>query len=237
MSVFFSIFGGKVMDKDCIKLSDDFFIGKGKNMAVYINPINPLQCIKIQIGSMREYDLEMSYRKSRQRRKLPQSSLMTNYYGEVITNLGIGYVFERVIDYDGTTSMSIHDLVQLEMQARKKGILTKQIADTEKELPPVKVCLLKMYEKLFQDRVLLKDDSCENFLIQFNTPATWEIRIIDGFGYRALLNPFVYYIDFLTVRQIKRYWIRLVNAVSSRDYPGLLLKEDVRDLKETPINS
>ena len=66
-------FGEEIMSKDLIVLTDDFFIGKGMNMAVYINPMNPLQCIKIQIGSLREYSLEMEYRRSRQRRRFPQS--------------------------------------------------------------------------------------------------------------------------------------------------------------------
>ena len=36
------------MDNGFIVLSRDFFIGKGINMAGYINPMNPSQCIKIE---------------------------------------------------------------------------------------------------------------------------------------------------------------------------------------------
>ena len=218
-------------DKDIIYLTEDFLIDKGVNMAVYINPKNPMQCIKIKIGSMREYYLEMAYRRSRQRRGLPQSSFMITYYGEVQTNLGTGYVFERVTDYDGTTSMSINDLVQLSMQAGKKGLSVKQIADTEKELPQVKDTFLKLYEEIFQDRVIVNDPNCRNFMIQFSTPTSWRIRIIDGLGYRVLI-PVVYYIDFFSVRQIQRFWRRLINHFSTEQYPGFFSEEEIESLNK-----
>ena len=217
------------MSKDLIVLTDDFFIGKGMNMAVYINPMNPLQCIKIQIGSLREYSLEMEYRRSRQRRRLPQSSFMVKYYGEVETNLGIGYVYERIVDYDGTTSMSLHDLVQLEMQAREKGFSPKEIAGTEKELPRVKDALFIMYENILQDRIILHDDDCHNFMIQFSTPASWRIHIIDGFGCRVLI-PLVHYVDFFSVRQIHRFWRRFINAFTTFWYPGFFSEEEIESL-------
>ena len=49
------------MDNGFIVLSRDFFIGKGINMAVYINPMNPSQCIKIRIREIRDYYLEMGF--------------------------------------------------------------------------------------------------------------------------------------------------------------------------------
>jgi len=224
--------GKKILDKDMIYLTEDLFIDKGINMAVYINPNNPMQCIKIQIGSMREYYLEMAYRRSRQRRRLPRSSFMVKYYGEVETNLGTGYVFERVTDYDGTTSMSIHELIQLAMQAGEKGLSVKQIAGTEKELPRVKDSLLKLYEEIFQDRVIVNDPNCKNFMIQFSTPTSWRIRIIDGLGYRVLI-PVSYYIEFFSVRQIQRFWRRLINQIATEQYPGFFSREEIESLKKS----
>lgn len=218
--------------KDSVFLEESFFIGKGANMAVYINPINPSQCIKIQIGSMREYDLEMTYRKSRQRRRLPQSSLLVKYYGEVETNLGTGYVYERVTDYDGTTSMLIHDLIQLEKRAREKGLHVKQIAGTEKELPQVKEALSKLFENVFQDRVLINDSDCHNYMIQFSTPSSWTIRIIDGLGYRVLV-PFAYYIDFFTVLRLKQYLPRFVDEIATIYYPGFFSDEEIESYKKS----
>ena len=217
------------MDKNSVVLTDDYFIGKGMNMAVYINPMNPLQCIKIRIGSLREYSVEMKYRRSRQRRRFPQSSLMVKYYGEVETNFGIGYVYERVVDNDGTTSMSLHDLVQLEMQAREKGFSPKEIAGTEKELPRVKDVILIMYEKILQERIILHDDDCRNFMIQFCTPASWRIRIIDGVGYRVLI-PLAYYIDFFCVKQIRRFWRRFISMFTTFWYPGFFSEEEIKSL-------
>ena len=139
-----------MQNNEYVFLDESLFIGKGMNMAVYINPINPLQCIKIPIREIRDYYLEMKYRKSRQRRRLLQSSLMVEFYGEIKTNLGTGYVYERVADYDGSTSMLLHDLVQLEMQAREKGCSLKEIAGTEKNLPFVKDALWKCRRKIYR---------------------------------------------------------------------------------------
>ena len=199
-------------------------------MAVYINPMNPLQCIKVQTGEIRDYYLEMEYRRSRKRRGLPQSSVMAKHYGNVETNFGTGYVFERVTDYDGTTSMLIHDLVQLEMQAREKGLSAKQIAGTEKKLPRVKDVLLTMYEMILHERLIIKDYNCHNYMIQFSTPTSWSIRIIDGFGYRVLI-PLAYYIDFFSVRHIHRFWHRFINDFSTTRYPGFFSKEEIESLK------
>lgn len=219
----------KTMDKYSVVLTDDYYIGKGMNMSVYINPMNPLQCIKIKIGSLREYSLEMKYRRSRQLRRLPQSLLMVKYYGEIETNLGIGYVYERVVDYDGTTSMSLHDLVQLEMQAREKGISPKEIAGTEKELPRVKDTLLVTYKNILSERIILHDNDCHNFMIQFSTPTSWRIRIIDGFGYRVLI-PLAHYIDFFSVLRVELFWHRFINGFTTFKYPGFFSEEEIESL-------
>ena len=218
------------MDNGFIVLSRDFFIGKGINMAVYINPMNPSQCIKIRIREIRDYYLEMNYRKSRQLRRLPQSSLMVKYYGEVETNLGTGYVYERVADYDGSTSLSIHDLVQLEVLAREKGCSLKETAGTEKEIPCVKDAIVKLYEGILQDRVIVHDYNCCNFMVQFSTPTSWRIRIIDGLGYRVLI-PLVYYIDYFSVRQIRRFRLRFINSFTTSQYPGFFSEEEIESLK------
>lgn len=218
------------MDNGFIVLSRDFFIGKGINMAGYINPMNPSQCIKIRIREIRDYYLEMNYRKSRQLRRLPQSSLMVKYYGEVETNLGTGYVYERVADYDGSTSLSIHDLVQLEVLAREKGCSLKETAGTEKEIPCVKDAIVKLYEGILQDRVIVHDYSCCNFMVQFSTPTSWRIRIIDGLGYRVLI-PLVYYIDYFSVRQIRRFRLRFINSFTTLQYPGFFSEEEIESLK------
>ena len=218
------------MDKGLIVLTRNYFIGKGINMAVYINPMNPSQCIKIRTREIRDYYLEMDYRKSRQRRRLPQSSLMVNYYGEVETNLGTGYVYERVADYDGSTSLLIHDLVQLEVLAREKRCSLKEIAGTEKEIPCVEDAIVKLYEGILQDRVIVHDYSCCNFMVQFSTPTSWRIRIIDGLGYRVLI-PLVYHIDYFSVRQIRRFRLRFINSFATLQYPGFFSEEEIKSLK------
>ncbi|MCR4877359.1 MAG: PhoP regulatory network YrbL family protein, partial [Clostridiales bacterium] len=88
--------------KETVYLTEELLIGKGGRKDVYINPKNPAQCIKINARDAGDHRVEMNYRRSREIRNLPPSGLMVSYFGSVETNLGTGYVFERIVDYDGT---------------------------------------------------------------------------------------------------------------------------------------
>ena len=87
-----------------LELSEVLFIGKGHHNAVYKPPANENLCIKIPFA-LPDVDItkELAYRKALSRRK-KKLSLLTEYLGTVETNLGTGYVFERIVDYDGSAS-------------------------------------------------------------------------------------------------------------------------------------
>ena len=116
----------------CIFLNEGLLIGKGGNQTVYINPKNPAQCIKISNGVDNDHRREMKYRRSRELRHLPQSALLTGYYGSVETNLGTGYVFERIVDFDEAGSKTLEELIKLEIQAREEKKSVKEILGTDK---------------------------------------------------------------------------------------------------------
>ena len=86
---------------ELLVLREDLFLGHGVHKAAYIDPRDPSRCVKV-VFRMPDYDLmkELGYRRSRRRRGL-SSELLPAYYGTVETNKGMGYVFERVVDYDG----------------------------------------------------------------------------------------------------------------------------------------
>ena len=216
------------MGKKKIFLDETFLIGKGGHKDVYIHPQDPTRCIKINVGSVKDHNREMKYRKSRERRHLPPSSLLVRYYGTVDTNLGEGHVFERVFDYDGSTSKTIDELIRLEIRARNEKKSVKEVMKTEKEIPPAATVLFTFREVLFKENIIIPDMGAFNYVVQFDTPKNWRVRIVDDIGSPTLI-PIVYYIDFLGAGHVRRRWLKFIREIMTL-YPGFLSDEESRRL-------
>ena len=210
-----------------IMLSEELLIGTGAHRRVYINPEDPAQCIKINFGGFGDHLREMGYRKSRERRHL-QSSLLTRYYGEVSTNMGTGYLFERIADYDGATSSTIEEIIKAEQKARDEKKSVKEIMGTEKEVPSAVEAVLAFRRELFRENIIIPDMAAYNYMVQFVSPDSWRIRIVDDIGSPTLI-PVVYYIDFLGRSHVRRRWLRFIQWIQ-RKFPGFLSEEERRDL-------
>ena len=217
-----------MQQSDVIMLSDDLLIGTGAHRRVYINPENPAQCIKINFGDFGDHFREMGYRKSRERRLLPKSSLLTEYYGEVSTNMGTGYVFERIADYDGVTSSTIEDIIKAEQKARKEKISIKEVLDTEKEVPTAVTAILHFRKELFKENIIIPDMAAYNYMVQFISPGKWQIRIVDDIGSPTLI-PAVYYLDFMGRSHVRRRWLKFIQWIQ-RKFPGFLSEEERQEL-------
>ena len=93
-------------------LTEALFIGKGLWKATYLHPTDRSRVVKILLRKPNDdWEQEKIYRAFRLRHHLP-SKLMPKYYGEVITNLGEGFVFERIQDIDSTTSVNLKTFIQ-----------------------------------------------------------------------------------------------------------------------------
>ena len=214
--------------KEQIILNENLLIGKGRNKAVYLHPNNPDRCIKINVRSSDDHLTEMGYRKSRKRRHLPESSLLVRYYGAVETNLGEGFVFERVHDYDGAMSITIEDLIKLEIESRKERKSVKELLESEKEIPPVTKVLYRFREVLFKDNIIIPDMWPFNYMVQFVSLAEWRVRIVDDLGSPTLI-PIIYYIDFLGKSHVRRRWRKFILRIA-QIYPGFLTGEEILGL-------
>lgn len=211
-------------------LSEDLLIGKGGHRDVYINPLNPAQCIKINARAVSDHIREMRYRKSRERRNLPESSLLVKYFGSVETNLGEGFIFERVFDYDGATSKTIEELIKIEMEAREKQKSVREITGSSKKYPMVMDVLLSFREVLFKEIIIIPDMGAFNYMVQMDSPTTWRVRIVDDIGSPTLI-PVVYYFDFLGTGHVRRRWIKFIKEIMKL-YPGFLSDQEGRKLMD-----
>lgn len=202
---------------DVLKINEEWFIGSGGHQATYIHPIDQTKCIKIphtpDDGDLKK---EMRYRRMCAG-KLSRSKLVTEYFGTVDTNLGLGYVFERVIDYDGKTSLDM------------KKFLPKTKPDA-KTLQRIWTVLLNFKSDFLRENIAIVDTDIENFMVQETAPGAYRVRIVDNIGTPVLI-PLVYWFDFVAAWKAKRYWNKIVEWLAI-NYPAVIPLELALQLKE-----
>ena len=98
--------------------SDPLVIGVGAHRACYIHPEDPHKCIKVIYSqndpvAPKEIRRELAYYRHLNS-YLKDWTGMTRYYGTVETNLGTGYVYDRVMDFDGKISQTMKDRYRVE---------------------------------------------------------------------------------------------------------------------------
>lgn len=176
-------------------LTDDLFLGKGNHKEVYIHPADKNLCVKIlYVEPDEDFEREMRYRRALGKRA-DSMTLLTKYFGEVDTNKGRGYIFENVIDFDGSQSRTLLDWLTAPDSI---GSLVKGLLDFKRDFIGQKFAAAGM--------------DPDNFLVQRTSPSARRIRIIDNIGTSARV-PLLYYSDFLMARRAKKYWKRFVREI------------------------
>ena len=190
-----------------IHLTESLLIGKGAHKKVYTDPTDTGRCIKIpHITPDADLEKELQYRRARARRNL-KSKMLPAYYGTVQTNLGTGYVFERVQDFDGKTSRTISQL------------LAEASADKTR-IPFVETVMQKFKMMLFDELLVTSNMEAVNFAVQRISEKEFTIRVTDNIGSPVFI-PLAYYVDYFARRRIKRYWVRFLNQMQKK-YPSVM---------------
>ena len=204
---------------EIICLTEGLLIGAGAHKKVYTDPLDGSRCIKIVFpapDSRLDIDCELKYRNIREKRGLV-SNLLPAYYGTVQTNLGTGYVFERIADFDGNTSKTLQ---QLFSEAER---------DT-KLVPFMEEVLSRLRGQLFQELIITSSVEPVNYMLQRTSATEYRVRIVDNIGGRnPVYLPLAFYLDVLAKSRVKRYWRRFLDEVR-RKYPGVLSEEVKRRL-------
>ena len=200
-----------------LTIGKELFIGEGGHQSTYIHPIDASKCIKIphtpDDGDVKK---EIRYRRSCAA-KLERSLLVTKFFGTVETNLGLGYVFERVCDYDGKTGKNLRDFLN-------------ETALDAKNLQRVWTILLNFKSDFLRENIAIVDTDIENFMVQEHAPGVYRVRIVDNIGTPVLI-PLVYWFEFAAAWKAKRYWNRIVDWLAE-NYPKIFPPEFVARLKE-----
>ncbi len=201
-----------------IILSDDMLIGMGGHKKVYRHPDDPALCIKILIAGEQDPDWqkEMYYRRSRQRRHLT-SRLMTAYHGDVDTNMGIGRVFERVVDYDGSASLTLDEWIDAH--------------DDELRLDasPAVSLLMKLRDAMLDEEIVTYNMQAGNFMVQRVSECELRPRVIDNLGSASHL-PIAFFFTSIARKHIKKYWARFTRDLL-KIYPEIFDEEKIARLE------
>ena len=193
-----------------IILTDDLFLGDGNHKIVYAHPTDARLCVKLlRTSDDPDFAKEMRYRKALGSRA-DSMTLLTKYFGEIETSKGKGYLFERVIDFDGKISQTM------------LNVLDDTVAD-KKLLPATEKLLLDFKRAYFDEKFLLAGVDADNYLVQKISPTERRVRIIDNIGIATFI-PLPYYFDFFALKRAKKYWLRFVEQM--RDGYGKIFSEE-----------
>lgn len=197
-----------------IILSDELFIGMGARQKTFVHPLDASKCVKIAYsGNIRDVEKELRYRRICAE-QLKNSLLLTKYFGTVETNLGTGYVYERVRDFDGNTSKDL-------------GVFLKQ-ATEDNALEKVRTVLLKFKEDFWRECIVTVDRNTANFMVQESAPNVFQVRIVDNIGTPVLI-PLVYYFRFAAQWKSRRVWGWWVDDMA-KNFPKVVTPALVNEL-------
>lgn len=194
---------------ELVKLNENLLVGAGGHKKVYIDPRDNKRCIKIILeGKCEDWEREKKYREVRKSRG-QHGIMLPEYYGEIATNLGTGYVFERIVDFTGENSKDIGEFLR-----------------TAKDVPsPLEIEYLvkRFFYGMLAEKIIVTNAEYCNFLVQRVTPNLNQIRVVDNIGSHSIV-PIDCYIDRLAEKHIKRYFVRLLHEID-KDFSHLLPRE------------
>ena len=196
-------------DKQLI-LTEADLLGQGAHKKVYRHPEDPARCVKICFKEDDE-DIrrELDYR--HRCKRTYYSQMLPKYCGTVETNLGTGYVFELVRDFDGQMSRTLQTYLENPglCEAYFHTNLAGMLAELKKELET----------DLFLSSVM----EPYNFCVERVTPATYRFRCIDDLGASSWI-PLPYYFQHFALSRIRRYWRRFTDHLQA-DYGVTLTRQ------------
>ena len=180
---------------DNLILTDDLFLGRGNHKEVYISPVDKNLCVKLLfVEPDEDFEREMRYRRALGKR-VDTMTLLTKYHGAVETNRGRGYVFERVLDFDGAESKTLLEHIE-----------------NPKSIDDLLDILLNFKRQFIDEKFVAAGMDPDNFMVQRTSPTARLVRIIDNIGTSARF-PILYHSDFLMARRAKKYWRRFVKEI------------------------
>ena len=189
--------------KSFLNLTEDLFYGAGRHKKCYLHPIEENLCIKIAYNRGGQTDLlrEIDYIKVLKRRN-KNYDLLPQYYGEIETNLGHGYLFEVIRNFDKSKSITLQEI-----------LLSPELFKINFDLTVKMVQELK--SKLFDNEIITMGLFPENIIFQKISPAEYKVRIVNDMG-SGVLIPLEYHFHYFAKAKVARRWEQFINTLKTQ---------------------
>ena len=184
-----------------LHLDDSLVIGKGAHRVCYRHPFDQDKCIKV-ITATDDYvqRLECKYYQHLDAANISWKHL-SRYYGDVETNLGVGYIYELIKDFDESISLPL-----------TKYLNKKKSENTEFETIRNNLAELKKY--LVENKIVLRNLQPYNIVIQRTSPTDSLAVIIDNIGHHNNAYHLSDRFAFLARKDIQKKWKKFESGLN-----------------------
>lgn len=177
-----------------LQLTTNLLLGKGRERECYIHPEDYTKVIKVVYRSdqnLNQNEMEYKYIRYLHKNQVEFSHL-TDCYGYINTNLGKGYIFDRVLDYNGQQSKSF------------KFMVLNSLFTPDEEL----ILINELKEYIFTNNIIFVDIALSNILCKKLDDKTYKLILTDGIGgkrdgFKAMLYQ---YSKIFTKYKISKQW-------------------------------
>ena len=204
-------------NKEIIQLDDSLLYGQGSHKKCFLHPHNKNLRIKIAYNEGGQKDLirEINYIDVLKRRH-KDYSILPKYFGKVNTNLGTGYVFEIIRDYNNGRTQTLEDFItDLNLFSQNYSLIVR--------------LLKELKEKLYKNEIITMVLFPENILFQKTDENTYRVRIINDMG-SAVLIPLEYHFKYFAHTKILRRWKMFLDVLHNK-YPSHLSEKLIEEIK------
>ncbi len=195
-----------------IILKDEHYIAEGLIRKCYHHPNDTNLCVKIGKKGVDKYVLykEIEYFHRIRNKDISKFDypFYAKFFGEIETNLGIGFVYELIKDEKNQKiSLTLRDYLEMETSPFSDAILAE--------------ALNRMKEHLIKHKIFISDLKARNLCCKVLEDNSIELIIIDGLGHRDFL-PFADYISYFAKKKVERRFEK--SAFTTLDEQRKLLK-------------
>jgi hypothetical protein len=187
-----------------IELNESLFFAKGSTRKCFFHPNDANLCIKVPLinegkrtrGILKAISRENVFYKKLKKRGISWRHL-SEYKGDVDTNLGKGSVYQLIRDHDGSVSKSLENYLESNYFVQNVNVLLKLLDD--------------LYLYIQKNRILTTSLLPRNIVIN-KTINDFKLVIVDDIGNSEFL-PISQFIPILAEKKIKRKWDRMIDQI------------------------
>lgn len=202
-----------------VKIDKSLFIGKGAHRECYRHPEHGTLCVKVVVsGHAKESNREKKYYRHLEKRGISWD-MISRYHGDVETDMGVGAVFDLVLDEDAAISKTLGHYLSSE-------------DETEKYYDSLSNALLRLKKYLFDNRIITMNLDPSNILCRKSASGISDLCIIDNV-YNTEFIPVSTYITFFARIKLNRKWRRFEKRLLSVYKSNHLLRQMIQDLQYT----